>query len=164
VRLPAFSSCFGLVGWWVWFLGFLRCGLSVNAGTFRLSPVSLAVKLDQDRPVPMDNLSRQERSERMSRIKSADTGPEMSVRRLVHGMGFRYRLHASDLPGTPDMVFPRLGKVVFVHGCFWHQHPGCGRQPKSRLRFWKNKLFQNRERDLRNQRKLRSLGWRILIV
>ena len=100
----------------------------------------------------MDNLSRHERSERMSRIKSADTGPEMIVRRLVHSMGFRYRLHVRDLPGTPDLVFPRLGKIVFVHGCFWHQHPGCGRQPKSRLVFWTKKLFQNRERDLRNQR------------
>ncbi len=100
----------------------------------------------------------------MSRIKSADTGPEMIVRRLVHGMGFRYRLHARDLPGIPDMVFPRLGKIIFVHGCFWHQHPGCGRQPKSRLDFWSKKLSQNRERDLRNQQALRSLGWRILIV
>jgi DNA mismatch endonuclease (patch repair protein) len=113
---------------------------------------------------PMDNLSKQERSERMSRIKGVDTGPEMAVRRLVHRMGFRYRLHARDLPGAPDLVFPRLGKIIFVHGCFWHQHPGCGRQPKSRLSFWTKKLFQNRERDLRNQRRLRYLGWRILIV
>jgi DNA mismatch endonuclease (patch repair protein) len=112
----------------------------------------------------VDSLSKQERSERMSRIKSGDTGPEMAVRRIVHGMGFRYRLHARGLPGTPDMIFPRLRKIIFVHGCFWHQHPGCGRQPKSRLEFWGTKLFQNRERDLRNQRKLRSLGWRILIV
>lgn len=88
----------------------------------------------------------------------------MTVRRLVHGMGFRYRLHARDLPGVPDLVFPRLGKIIFVHGCFWHQHPGCGRQPKSRLDFWRSKLLQNRERDLRNQQKLRSLGWRVLIV
>jgi len=100
----------------------------------------------------------------MSRIRGTDTGPEMAVRRIVHGMGFRYKLHARALPGTPDLVFPKLGKIIFVHGCFWHQHPGCGRQPKSRLDFWKPKLFQNRERDLRNRRKLRSLGWRILIV
>jgi DNA mismatch endonuclease (patch repair protein) len=105
----------------------------------------------------MDNLSKPERSERMSRIKGADTGPEMIVRRLVHGMGFRYRLHARDLPGIPDIVFPKLGKIIFVHGCFWHQHPSCGRQPKSHLDFWTTKLFQNRERDFRNQRKLRSL-------
>jgi DNA mismatch endonuclease (patch repair protein) len=112
----------------------------------------------------MDNLSKQERSERMSRIRGVDTGPEMIVRRMVHGMGFRYRLHTRDLPGIPDMVFPRLGKIIFVHGCFWHQHPGCGRQPKSRLDFWSKKLSQNRQRDLRNQQALRSLGWRILIV
>jgi DNA mismatch endonuclease (patch repair protein) len=112
----------------------------------------------------MDNLSKQERSERMSRIRGVDTGPEMIVRRIVHGMGFRYRLHTRDLPGIPDMVFPRLGKIIFIHGCFWHQHPGCGRQPKSRLDFWSKKLSQNRQRDLRNQQALRSLGWRILIV
>jgi DNA mismatch endonuclease (patch repair protein) len=113
-------------------------------------------------PKPVDNLSRQERSERMSRIKGKDTGPEMVMRRLVHSMGFRYRLHARDLPGVPDLVLPRLGKIIFVHGCFWHQHPGCGRQPKSRVDFWTKKLFQNRERDLRNQRELRSLGRGIL--
>jgi DNA mismatch endonuclease (patch repair protein) len=94
----------------------------------------------------MDNLSKQERSERMSRIKGTDTGPEMIVRRLVHGMGFRYRLHARELPGKPDVVLPRLGKIIFVHGCFWHQHPGCGRQPKSRVEFWTKKLSQNRKR------------------
>lgn len=116
------------------------------------------------RPFAMDNLSKQERSERMSRVKSADTGPEMIVRRMVHGMGFRYKLHVRDLPGTPDLVFPRLGKIIFVHGCFWHQHPGCGRLPKSRQDFWTGKLSQNRVRDIRNQRKLRYLGWRILIV
>jgi DNA mismatch endonuclease (patch repair protein) len=112
----------------------------------------------------VDNLSKQERSERMSRIKGTDTGPEMTVRRIVHGMGFRYRLHARELPGKPDLVLPRLGKIIFVHGCFWHQHPGCGRQPKSRVDFWIRKLSQNRKRDLRNQRRLRSLGWKILIV
>jgi DNA mismatch endonuclease (patch repair protein) len=68
------------------------------------------------------------------------------------------------LPGKPDMVFPRLSKIILVHGCFWHQHPGCGRQPKSKKEFWTKKLSQNRERDLRNQQKLRRLGWRILIV
>lgn len=112
----------------------------------------------------MDNLSRKQRSERMSLVRSADTGPEMVVRRMVHGMGFRYRLHARDLPGVPDLVFPRLRKIIFVHGCFWHQHPGCGRLPKSRQDFWMRKLSQNRERDMKNQRKLRSIGWRILIV
>jgi DNA mismatch endonuclease (patch repair protein) len=82
----------------------------------------------------------------------------MTIRKLVHGMGFRYRLHASDLPGKPDLVFPRLGKIVFVHGCFWHQHPGCGRQPKSRTEFWIEKLSQSRERT--PQDKLRSCFFR----
>lgn len=112
----------------------------------------------------MDNLTKQQRSERMSRVRSKDTKPEMAVRRLVHAMGFRYRLHSSDLPGKPDLVFPRLQKVIFVHGCFWHQHPRCGRKPKSKLGFWLKKLSQNRERDLRNQQELRRLGWKILIV
>lgn len=112
----------------------------------------------------MDTLTKQQRSERMSRVRCKDTKPEMQVRRIVHGMGFRYRLHVSDLPGKPDMVFPRLGKIIFVHGCFWHQHPGCGRQPKSKLGFWNNKLSQNRQRDLKNQQKLRRLEWRILVL
>ena len=112
----------------------------------------------------MDTLTRAQRSERMARIRSRNTGPELAVRRLVYSLGFRYRLHGTGLPGKPDLVFASRRKVIFVHGCFWHQHPGCGRQPKSRLEFWTEKLFQNRERDLRNQRKLRSLGWRILIV
>jgi len=112
----------------------------------------------------MDNLSKQERSDRMSRIKGKNTGPEMTVRRIVHGMGFRYKLHVPELPGKPDIVLPKLGKIIFVHGCFWHQHAGCGRQPKSRVDFWIEKLSQNRKRDLRDQRRLRSLGWKILIV
>lgn len=100
----------------------------------------------------------------MSLVRGKDTKPEMLVRRLVHSMGFRYRLHVDNLPGKPDMVFPRRGKVVFIHGCFWHQHPGCGRRPKSRLDFWGEKLARNRERDLRNQQALRRLGWKVLIV
>jgi DNA mismatch endonuclease, patch repair protein len=112
----------------------------------------------------MDTLTKQERSERMSLVRSKDTKPEMLVRKMVHGMGFRYRLHVSDLPGKPDLVFPHLRKTIFVHGCFWHQHPGCGRQPKTRKGFWLSKLSQNRERDLRNQQELRRLGWKSLIV
>jgi DNA mismatch endonuclease (patch repair protein) len=112
----------------------------------------------------MDSLSKKERSERMSRVRSKNTGPELLVRQLVHSMGFRYRLHGRDLPGTPDLVFPRLGKLIFVHGCFWHRHPKCGRLPKSRIEFWTEKLSQNRQRDIKNQRKLRALGWQVLIV
>lgn len=92
----------------------------------------------------------------------------MLVRRLVHAMGFRYRLHDRRLPGSPDLVFPRLRKVIFVHGCFWHRHEDIhcklARWPKSRLDFWRPKLQGNRERDLRHQAELEKLGWRIFVV
>jgi DNA mismatch endonuclease, patch repair protein len=110
----------------------------------------------------MDTLTKKQRSERMSRVHGKDTKPEMNVRRLVHAMGFRYRLHANDLPGKPDIVLPRLGKVIFVHGCFWHQHPGCGRRPKSKLGFWLEKLSQNRQRDLRNRQDFNSRDNKVL--
>jgi len=114
----------------------------------------------------MDTLTRQERSERMSRVRSKDSCAELKLRRLVHGMGFRYRLHASDLPGKPDMVFPARGAVIFMHGCFWHRHAKCrlARIPKSRVDFWTQKLENNRRRDQRNRRKLRGLGWRVLVI
>ena len=112
----------------------------------------------------MDTLSPAERSERMSRIRSKNTKPEIAVRRLAHRLGFRYRVHSADLPGHPDLVFSSRKKVVFVHGCMWHQHPSCGRVPKSRLSFWRPKLEGNRKRDLRNQRALRRKGWRYLVV
>jgi DNA mismatch endonuclease (patch repair protein) len=112
----------------------------------------------------MDSLTRKQRSILMARIRSKDTGPEMTVRRLVHGMGYRYRLHRRSLPGTPDLVFPSLGKVIFVHGCFWHKHARCVRLPKSRMEFWGPKLEGNRKRDLSARRKLRSLGWKALII
>jgi len=90
----------------------------------------------------MDTLTPAERSERMSRVRSKDTKPEIVVRRMVHEMGYRYKLHARKLPGSPDIVFPRLGKVIFIHGCFWHRHGTCKntRWPKSKLKFWKPKL------------------------
>jgi|SRR5271156_3514526 DNA mismatch endonuclease (patch repair protein) len=90
----------------------------------------------------MDTLSRTERSERMALIRGRDTKPELAVRRLLHRSGFRYRLHRATLPGKPDLVFPSRHKVIFVHGCFWHRHPGCAlaRLPKSRLEFWLPKL------------------------
>ena len=90
----------------------------------------------------------------------------MAVRRLVHGLGYRYRLHSKQLPGRPDLVFAGRRMVVFVHGCFWHRHPGCrlARTPKSRVDFWRAKLDGNRERDLLTQRQLGELGWRSLIV
>lgn len=114
----------------------------------------------------VDTLTAEERSARMALVKSRDTKPEMIVRRLVHRLGFRYRLHVRALPGAPDLVFPRLRKVIFVHGCFWHRHSGCAlcRLPKSRLEFWRPKLEGNRLRDARQRRKLRKMGWRSLVV
>lgn len=114
----------------------------------------------------MDTLTPEQRSERMSRVRCKDTKPEWVVRRLVHGMGFRYRLHRRDLPGNPDLVFPIRGKIIFVHGCFWHRHGSCKytRWPKSKLEFWKPKLEENSRRDKANLRELRRLGWRVMIV
>lgn len=100
----------------------------------------------------------------MSRVRSKGTKLEMRVRRIVHAMGYRYRLYRRDLPGCPDLVFPARRKVVFVHGCFWHRHEGCGRLPKSRLDFWLPKLESNRQRDLVNQERLRGMGWSVLVV
>lgn len=115
-----------------------------------------------------DTLSPSERSQRMKLIRGKNTAPEMLVRRLVHSMGFRYSLHRRDLAGSPDMVFPRLNKIIFVHGCFWHRHAGTrcrlARLPKSKLDFWKSKLESNRLRDQKNLRALRSTGWKILVV
>ena len=113
----------------------------------------------------IDPLSEEERRERMARVKSKDTKPELLVRQLVHGMGFRYRLHDKKLPGKPDLVFRKKQKVIFVHGCFWHQH-GCNqyRMPKSRVEFWEPKLQQNVLRDDRNRSLLKEMGWGILTI
>ena len=112
-----------------------------------------------------DPLSPRQRSERMSRIRNSDTKPEMAIRRIVHGMGYRYRLHVRDLPGKPDLVFRRKKKVIFVHGCFWHQH-GCNhyRMPKSKRDFWLPKLRKNTERDKKVSDLLTAQGWNILVV
>jgi DNA mismatch endonuclease (patch repair protein) len=114
----------------------------------------------------MDTLSPQDRSVRMSLVRGADTKPERKVRSIVHRLGFRYRLHVSKLPGKPDLVFPKLHKVLFVHGCFWHRHSGCSlaRLPKSRLDFWEPKLEGNRKRDLLNAGRLRKAGWKVGVV
>ena len=102
----------------------------------------------------------------MSRVKGKDTRPELRLRRLLHAQGYRFRLHRRDLPGSPDLVFPSRRCVVFVHGCFWHRHPGCKltRTPKSNTEFWKSKFQENVRRDRRNRRKLESMGWHVLIV
>lgn len=114
----------------------------------------------------MDTLTPRQRSARMALVRGRDTKPELLVRRLVHRLGYRYRLHRRDLPGTPDLVFAGRSKVIFVHGCFWHRHEGCvlARLPKSRRGFWVPKLTANAERDARNARALRRLGWRVLTV
>jgi len=116
----------------------------------------------------MDTLTPEQRSERMSRVRGRDTKPEMLVRRLVHAMGYRFRLHRKDLPGKPDLVFPTRRKVIFVHGCFWHRHSDAAcrlaRMPKSKLDFWGPKLENNRKRDAVIRARLEELGWSVLVI
>ena len=113
----------------------------------------------------MDNLTPEERSAQMARIRSKDTKPEMFVRRLVHRIGYRYRLHRKDLPGKPDLVFGPRRKVIFVHGCFWHGHDcNLGRIPKTRVDFWEAKIHTNRRRDEAHLVKLREAGWESLVI
>jgi DNA mismatch endonuclease, patch repair protein len=106
------------------------------------------------------------RSEVMSRVRSKDTGPELRVRRLVHGLGYRYTLHNKLLPGRPDMVFAGRRAVIFVNGCFWHVHEGCplNRRPKSNMDYWDTKRLGNVARDLKNQELLRETGWSVLVI
>lgn len=106
-----------------------------------------------------------DRSENMRAIRGKDTKPEMEVRRLVHGLGYRFRLHRADLPGKPDLAFPARRKVIFVHGCFWHSH-GCksGLIPKSNRDFWLPKLRRNKERDKSSLEELLQQGWKALVI
>ena len=113
-----------------------------------------------------DVLNREQRTYCMSRIRGKDTKPEIVVRRIVHGMGYRFRLHQRELPGSPDIVLPRHRKVIFVHGCFWHKHR-CryGRvRPATNKEFWEKKRQGNVDRDRRNMRALKRMGWRVLVV
>lgn len=116
----------------------------------------------------MDNLTPAERSEIMSRVKSKNTRPELLVRSYLHRHGLRFRINQSKLPGKPDIVLPKYKSVVFVNGCFWHQHPSSecklARMPKSRVKFWKAKLEGNRERDKKKKAALEQLGWRVFYV
>lgn len=114
----------------------------------------------------MDIVSPEKRSRMMAGIKGKNTKPERVVRKLVHGMGFRFRLHRKDLPGSPDLVFPRMRRVIFVHGCFWHRHPGCrlAYTPKSNTQFWIDKLEANTRRDAQALKALDALGWEVLMV
>lgn len=102
----------------------------------------------------------------MAAIRGKDTRPELQLRSALHRAGYRFRLHRRDLPGTPDIVFPSRQKAVEVRGCFWHQHPGCAkcRTPTTRQEYWVPKLARNRERDLTNERRLKALGWQLLVV
>ena len=113
-----------------------------------------------------DRLTRARRSWNMSRIRSRDTEPEKQVRSALHRAGYRFRLHSKKLPGRPDVVLPKYRTVVFVHGCFWHRHKGCrcAYTPKSRVAFWNAKFESNVERDRRNARELRRLGWKVVTV
>lgn len=106
------------------------------------------------------------RSANMRAVRGKNTKPEMIVRRLIHALGFRYRLHARDLPGRPDMVFRKHRKVIFIHGCFWHSHPGCRRasMPAANRDFWREKLQKNADRDAAQLAALEALGWRSLVI
>lgn len=113
-----------------------------------------------------DVFTPEKRSFVMARIRSKDTKPEMMIRRGLHALGYRFRLHRKDLPGCPDIVLSRYRTVIFVHGCFWHSHEGCrlAATPHSNEEFWSRKLVGNRQRDARNKGQLEAAGWRILVI
>jgi DNA mismatch endonuclease (patch repair protein) len=114
----------------------------------------------------MDIWTKKKRSEVMSHIRSKNTKPELILRSLVHSLGFRYRLHCSGLPGSPDLVFRKFRTVIFVHGCFWHLHKGCrdGTIPKTQADAWSVKLLNNVRKDKLHMRRLRRMGWRVLTI
>ncbi len=108
----------------------------------------------------------EQRSRNMSAIKSKNTKPEIKVRKVLHSMGYRFRLHSKNLPGSPDIVLPKYKTVIFVHGCFWHRHQNCkyASTPKTRQEFWNKKFNENINRDKINQENLSSKGWKIIII
>lgn len=114
----------------------------------------------------VDHVDSAKRSLIMAAVHSKHTKPEVVVRKIVYGLGYRYRLHAKNLPGRPDLVFPGKRKAIFVHGCFWHRHTGCryATSPKTRVQFWESKFQTNVDRDRRNVSDLESLGWKVLTV
>jgi len=113
-----------------------------------------------------DSITTKRRSDNMRKIRSKDTKPEVLVRKLLFRLGYRFRLHRKDLPGKPDIVFPGRNKVIFVHGCFWHQHQDCreGRLPGSRQEYWIPKLTKNISRDQKHVCELQELGWKVLVI
>jgi len=114
----------------------------------------------------VDSLTPEQRKWTMSRVRSKNTKPEVTVRRLLHSLGYRFRLHRDDLPGKPDIVLPKYRTAVFVHGCFWHRHVGCKRctTPSSNYEYWTGKFARNVDRDRRNRAALEALGWNVLVV
>lgn len=114
----------------------------------------------------MDTVTQEKRSKIMSLVRAKNTKPEMLVRHIVHGLGYRYRLHVRTLPGSPDLVFPKYRKIIFVNGCFWHSHDNCkyATIPKTRVDFWSEKLCRNRARDKRNIEVLNELGWNVMTI
>jgi DNA mismatch endonuclease, patch repair protein len=114
----------------------------------------------------MDVFDRKQRSAVMRAVKSKNTTPEIKVRKLLHAAGYRFRLHRDDLPGKPDITFPGKRAVIFIHGCFWHQHPGCphAARPSSNNEYWTRKLDRNVERDKRNIAALEESGWKVLVL
>ncbi len=114
----------------------------------------------------MDRVSLEDRSRIMRAVRREDTTPELSVRRIAHKLGFRFRLHRKDLPGSPDIIFPKHRLCLFVHECFWHRHHGCRKAttPKSNAAFWMDKFARNVERDGRKVEALRALGWKVAVV
>lgn len=114
----------------------------------------------------MDRLTSSQRSSLMSKVRGKNTKPEELVRSLLHRLGFRFRLHRKNLPGTPDIVLPRSRTIIFVHGCFWHRHPGCKKAstPQTNRNFWEKKLARNVERDAEVREELTRFGWRVLQV
>jgi len=113
-----------------------------------------------------DSITTERRSDNMRKIRSKDTKPEMRIRKLLFGLGYRFRLHRKDLPGKPDIVFTGRKRVIFVHGCFWHQHQDCreGRLPGSRQEYWIPKLKNNISRDQKHTVELQKLGWKVLVI
>ena len=114
----------------------------------------------------MDRISKKHRSWNMGRIQSGNTKPEKTVRSILHGLGYRFRLHQKNLPGKPDIVLARYNSVIFVHGCFWHRHKDCKNAsiPKTKKTFWEEKFKANIERDIKVKNELKSNGWRVLVV
>ena len=114
----------------------------------------------------MDRHTPEQRHRNMSAVKGKDTKPEILVRKWLHAAGYRFRLHVKDLPGKPDIVLPKYKTVIFVNGCFWHQHSGCShaKLPETNKQFWEDKLRKNIHRDEQNYKKLRDLGWNVQIM